>query len=324
MQTLAKAPKTILVTGCAGFIGSSFCTAFTERFPRTKVIGVDNFATGRRERVSPKIVLCEGSITDSLFLEDVFKTHKPEYVFHFAAVPRVSYSVEHPAETTFANIYGTSLVLEKARDHKVQRVVYSSSSSVYGGAKKLPTKEKENAPNPLSPYALQKYFGEPMCQISSSLYGLDTVCLRYFNVFGPWQYGDSPYATVISGWLEGLYFPGTKKLFLEGDGKQSRDFCFVDNVVEANIQAMLAKGPLRGVALNIAHGERTTLREVKRLIEHYTHKRLDLEYRPPRLGDVRHSLADIRLAKKLIGYRPAVHFEEGLRRTVAWYEGRRK
>ena len=194
-------PKSILVTGCAGFIGSNFVRQFKEQFPKVRVVGIDDFSTGRRDAVHPSIAFYEGSITDGELLDSIFKTHKPEYVIHFAAVPRVSWSVLHPAETTAANILGTVTLFEKARDYKVKRVVYSSSSSVYGGAKILPTKESENPPNPVSPYGLQKYVGEPFGKIFSDLYGLDVVSLRYFNVFGPGQYGDAPYSTVVSAWL---------------------------------------------------------------------------------------------------------------------------
>lgn len=310
----------ILVTGCAGFIGSNFTEQFKKRFSKAEIVGVDNFATGRRDAVSKDIIFYEGSIGDEKFLEQIFKKHKPEYVFHFAFIPRVSYSVQFPAKTTKNNVYGTALLLEKCRDYKVKRVIYSSSSSIYGGAKKLPTKENENPADPKSPYALQKYYDELMCKIFSNLYRLDTVCLRYFNVFGPGQYGDSPYSTVVSAWLTALYLPRKKKAFLEGDGKQSRDFCYVDNVVEANILAMMAKKKFNGEFFNIAHGERTNLLEVKKLIEKYSGQKLNLEARPPRLGDVRHTHADISKARKWFGYKPKFNFEEGFKVAIEWYK----
>jgi len=350
-----RAPKTILVTGPAGFIGSNFVRQFRARFPKTRIIGIDNFSTGRRDAIHPDLILYKGSITDIQLLDRLFRKHKPEYIFHFAALPRVSYSVEHPTETTIANIVGTVALLEKAREYTVKRVIYSSSSSVYGGAKILPTREDENPPQPVSPYGLQKYTGEPFCKMFSDLFGVDTVSLRYFNVFGPGQYGSSPYSTVVSAWLEGLYFPKKKKIFIpleivpcrsvarvtdrnklrrglhalafltgfiEGDGRQSRDFCYVDNVVEANIRAMQARGPLCGAALNIANGERTNLLTVKRLIEKYTGHTLKLARLKPRVGDVRHTHADISKAHRLIGYKPSVGFREGIERTIAWFEKR--
>ncbi len=315
-------PKTILVTGCAGFIGSNFVKTFAKQFPKTKIVGIDNLATGHREVLEKNLIFHKGSIADPIFIEKVFANEKPEYVFHFAALPRVSYSVEEPAKTTLANIYGTTLLLEKSRDHKVKRFIFSSSSAIYGGAKVLPTKENENPPKPVSPYAIQKLVGELFMKNASELYGLDTVSLRYFNVYGPGQYGDSAYSTVISAWLEGLYFPNRKKLFLESDGRQSRDFCFVENVVQANIKAMKAPKKFSGEFFNIAHGERTNLLEVKRVIEKLTGKKLNLEKRPARIGDVRHTHADISKAKHWFGYKPTVGFEEGLKKTVEWFEKR--
>ena len=314
--------KAILVTGCAGFIGSNFVKQFKKEFSRADIIGIDDLSTGRKKALDPKVIFYKGSILNKRLLGKIFSRHKPEYVFHFAALPRVSYSLEEPRKTSEANIIGTVALLEESRRHKVKRFIYSSSSSVYGGAKKLPTSESENFPDPKSPYALQKYAGEPFCKIFSELFGLDTVCLRYFNVFGPGQYGDSPYSTVISAWLESLYFP-KRKAFIEGDGKQSRDFCYVDNAVSANILAMKSKNDLKGEAVNISHGDQITVNEVKKMIEDYTGKKLDLAKRPPRLGDVRHTRADISKAKKLLGYSLKVDFKEGLKRTVKWFEERR-
>lgn len=315
--------KSILVTGCAGFIGSNFIKQFKKEFPKIEIVGIDNFSTGRKDAVDPSITFYKGSILDEKLLNKIFAKHKPEYVFHFAALPRVSYSLEFPRLTTEVNVVGTVALLEASKNHGVKRFIYSSSSSVYGGAKKLPTKESENFPNPKSPYAAQKYMGEPFCRIFSELFGLDTVCLRYFNVFGPGQYGNSAYSTVISAWLEALYFPKNKKAFIEGDGKQSRDFCFVNNVVSANILAMKAKNNFGGATINVAHGMRTTVNEVKVLIEKFTGKKLDLEHRPPRKGDVRNSFADISRAKKLLGYKPQTNFEDGLKAMISWFESRK-
>jgi len=314
--------KSILVTGCAGFIGSNFTKAFLKCFPKIRVVGIDNLVSGRRSALADGIIFYKGSICDSALLTRIFKKHRPEYIFHFAALPRVSYSVEHPTKTTDTNVTGTVALLEQAVHHRIKRFIFSSSSSVYGGAKKLPTKESENSPRPVSPYSLQKYEGELYCNLFHKLYGIDTVSLRYFNVFGPGQHGDSAYAMVIGGWLEALYSPKGKKPYLEGDGLQSRDFCYVDNVVEANILAMRAKRPLRGGTFNIGGGKHTTLREVRRLIEKHTGRKLSLERRGPRAGDVRHTLADTSKAKAVLGYRPLVQFEEGLVRTIRWFEQR--
>lgn len=314
--------RTVLVTGCAGFIGSSFCRTFMRRFPGATVLGLDDFSTGRRDAVPEGVQLFEGSVADVGTVAALLGEHRPDTVFHFAALPRVSFSVENPALTTQVNVLGTATLLEQSAKHGVKRLVFSSSSSVYGNADVLPTAEATHQPRPESPYALQKYVGEQFCQLFSRTYGLDTVCLRYFNVYGPGQYGDSAYSTVVSAWLEKLYFPGGGQPFLEGDGLQSRDFCYVDDVAEANILAMECTRPFGGVPLNIAGGAAVTLREVREAIERATGRTLQLEQRPPRVGDVRHTLASVAAAGEQLGYRPQVPFAEGLARTVAWFESR--
>ena len=313
-------PKTILVTGPAGFIGSNFVQKFKSQFPRVKIIGIDDFSTGRRAALDKTITFYNGSIADRGLLIKIFEKHKPEYIFHFAALPRVSYSIAEPTKSSLVNILGTVLLLEMAKDYKTKRVIISSSSSVYGDAKKLPTSEIKNEPHPISPYALQKYTDELFAKMFSKIYGMDTVCLRYFNVFGPGQRGDAPYATVIGAWLEGLYFPNNKELFIEGDGSQSRDFCFVHNVVEANILAMKRSKKFNGDCFNIAGGRRVNLRTVKQLIEKYTNRKLHLEKRPARLGDIKHTEADINKARRLLGYQPKVNFKDGLKQTVSWFK----
>lgn len=315
-------PKTILVTGCAGFIGSNFVKQVRQKYPKTNVVGIDDYSTGRKELLNESIIFYQGSILDNDLLIKIFSEHLPEYVFHFAALPRVAYSVKHPRQTSEANIIGTVSLLEQSKKYGVKRFINSSSSSVYGGAKILPTKESENILNPKSPYAIQKFAGELFCRTFSNLFELDTISLRYFNVFGPGQFGDSAYSTVISAWLEYLYFPKNKKAFLESDGNQSRDFCYVDNVVLANLLAMESKNKYQGEEFNIAHGTAFKINHVKELIEKYTSKKINLENRPTRLGDVRHTHSDISKAYKLLGYRPLVSFEEGLKRTIKWFESR--
>lgn len=315
-------PKTILVTGCAGFIGSNFVNKFLERFPKTIIIGIDDLSSGRKDSINKKITFYQKSILDESALNNIFSKHKPEYVFHFAALPRVSFSVNFPVRTTEVNVAGTAAILEASKKHGVKRLIYSSSSSIYGGAKKMPTKESENIADPKSPYASQKYAGELLCRNFSYISDLDTVCLRYFTVFGPGQYGDDAYITVIAAWLESLYFPKNKKGFMEGDGSQSRDFCYIDNVIEANILAMQSGKRFNGDAFNVAHGERTSLKEVKKLIEKITGKKLDLEKRTPRKADVKHTCADISKAKKILGYKPKFNFEQGLKKTIDWFESR--
>ncbi|MEX1995448.1 MAG: NAD-dependent epimerase/dehydratase family protein [Candidatus Saccharimonadales bacterium] len=317
-------PKTILVTGCAGFIGGNFVNQFKGRFPGTKIIGIDNFSTGRTGVIKSEVTLYKGSVLDEALVKRVFTEQAPEYVFHFAALPNVSHANEHPRLTTEVNVVGTVALLEASKEAGVKRFIYSSSSSIYGGANKLPTKESENPPNPKSPYAIQKYTGEPFCKSFSDLFGLDTVSLRYFNAFGPGQYGNSAYSSVIPAWLESLYSPSDKRAFMEGDGSQTRDFCYVDNIVSANILAMEAPGPLKGDVFNIAHGGRTSLEEVRTLIEKYTARKLDLEKRPSRLGDIKHSYADISKANQILDYSPIVSFEDGLKRTIEWFESKTK
>lgn len=314
----------ILITGIAGFIGSNFAKQFKAEFPDSTIVGIDDFSSGRKEALIDGIEFYEGSITDKELLEKIFSTHKLDYVFHFAAIPRVSYSVENPIETTDANVTGAVSVLTVAKNYGAKKVILSSSSSVYGGAKTLPTKENESLPDPKSPYAAQKLCDEIFAKIFSNLYDIDVVCLRYFNVFGPGQYGDSPYSTVVSAWLESLYFPNNKKAFIEGDGTNSRDFCYVDNVVSANILAMKSDKKFNGECFNIAHGDRTTINEVKNLIEEYTGKKLDLEARSPRVGDVSHTHADITKAKKWFKYEPKIGFKDGLKKTIEWFEDRKK
>lgn len=327
----------ILITGCAGFIGSAFARRWKQEFPKVPMIGVDDFSTGRRDAILKEMTFCEGSITDDAFLNGILKKYRPDVVFHFAAVPRVGYSVEHPFRTLQSNLSGTVLLLEKARDFEVKRCIYSSSCAVYGASVERPHTENEAPVDPISPYGLEKYVGERYCVLLSKLFGLDTVCLRYFNVFGPGQYGDSPYSGVISAWLSGACSRSVepnsmdhskenrekatrrpKKLFLEGDGRQSRDFCFVDNVIDANLLAFQSEQRFHGDVFNIGSGEEIDLLTLKHLIEQYTGNELVLEKRPSRLGDIQQSQADITKAGEVLGYVPRVNFEEGLQRTIQW------
>ncbi len=313
----------ILVTGIAGFIGSNFAKRFMHARPRVPIIGIDDLSNGRAEAVPHGATLYRGSICDRELLARVFKNHAPSYVFHFAALPRVAYSVEHPRESAEANVMGTLTLLEAAAKSGVQRLIFSSSSSAYGNSTTLPTRESA-PPDPRSPYALQKYMGELLCRQWSELYGLDTVCLRYFNVYGPGQRGDSPYSTVIAAWLETLFTNDAKTPYLEGDGGQSRDFCFVDDVAEANMLAMRAAKPFSGMTINIAGGTSVSLLALKSEIERSTGKRLELEHRPPRIGDVRATRADTRKARRLLGFRARTPLKKGLAKTVRWFRGREK
>jgi len=237
-----------------------------------------------------------------------------DVVFHQAAVPRVSYSVENPSETTDENIAKTVCLFE-ACVGSVDRIVFASSSSVYGGSENLPTTESE-LKSPTSPYAWQKSSIEEFAKICWNLYQLDVVCLRYFNVFGPGQYGDSPYSTAISAWCHAV--KNSKSCRSDGDGTQSRDLCYVDNVVSANILASEREEPFMGETYNIACGDRTSNNEILDYFRnHFDVSVMNAPWRP---GDVMHTQADITKAKNDFGYEPAVRFWEGLKRTIEWWE----
>lgn len=319
-----KQPRTILVTGCAGFIGSRFVNQFINKFPKTTVVGIDDFSTGRKGSLHSSIVFYEGSILNEKLLEKIFSKHRPDYVFHFAALPRIAYSFQFPKETRMVNILGTLSLLEASHSHKVTRFIFSSSSSVYGDADEIPTRESDQTSGPKSPYAVQKYIGELFCKIYSEQFNLDTVCLRYFNVFGPGQYGNDPHATIISAWLESIYFPKNKQAFIEGDGNQSRDFCFVDNVVQANILAMQRSKPGNGMSINIGHGSHISMNTVKKLVEKITEKKLDLKKYPRRIADIHHTCAAISKAQKELGYCVTTDFESGLKETILWFQSRKE
>lgn len=313
---------TILVTGCAGFIGSNFVNIYLKKFPKDGVVGIDDFSTGKKENVNKNINFYKGSILDKRFLDKIFKKHKIDYLFHFAALPSVSFSIENPYHSSLVNTLGTVHLLEFSHHYKVKRFVFSSSAAIYGNSKKLPIKELFNQAKPLSTYALQKHSAENFCQLFSNLYNLDTVCLRYFNVYGPGQFGGSAYSTVISAWLEALYYPKNKKGFIEGNGKQTRDFCYVDDIVNANLLAIKAKRKLNGQVINIASGKKTSLNQIKNIIEQQTGKKLQLEKRPERIGDVKNSVADTKLAKKLLNFQTKTSLQKGISKTITWFKNR--
>jgi len=304
----------VLVTGGAGFIGSHLVDAFLRAGHRVRVL--DDFSSGSRDNlrnVKDDVEIIRGDCADPRAAARA--TKGMEAVFHEGAVPSVALSVREPALSHRANATATLNMLIAARDGGVRRFVYAGSSSVYGDTPKLP--KVETLPTrPLSPYAVGKASGEHYVRIFASLYGLETLTLRYFNVFGPRQAASSPYSGVISLFAKALFTGKTPVIF--GDGKQSRDFTYVENVVEANRLALRTRG-LRGQVVNVAMGERVTLNHLLSGMATIVGKRVHPEYRPTRAGDVRHSLADIRLARKLLGYRPVVDFETGLRRTVDWY-----
>ena len=304
----------VLVTGGAGFIGSNLVERLIREGMTVRVL--DNFSTGRQENletVASRIELIEGDICDFGVIREAMRG--VEVVFHEAALCSVARSVENPQKTNTVNIDGTLNVLVAARDEKIRRVVYASSSSVYGNNPTLP-KQETQTPAPASPYAVTKLAGELYCRTFYQLFGLETIALRYFNVFGPRQVRDSPYAAVMPKFIHALMRGEPPIIF--GDGNQSRDFSYIDNVVEANILAMKAKTGF-GEAFNIACGQRTTVTQVANQLTQLLGVKVQPIHRESRPGDVRHSLADIAKAEKLLGYRPCTDFPVGLGYTVEWY-----
>lgn len=305
-----------LVTGGAGFIGSNIAEQLVKKGEKVRIL--DDFSTGKRENidgVKDSIELIEGDLRDWEIVKRAMKG--VNFVLHQGALPSVQRSIEDPLTTTKVNILGTLNVLLAAREVKVKRVVYASSSSVYGDTPTLPKKEGMKN-NPQSPYAVTKLIGEEYCRIYYSIYGLETVCLRYFNVFGPRQDPGSQYAAVIPKFIT-LMLKG-KSPPIYGDGEQSRDFTFIDNVVEANLQACTAKGAL-GEVFNIAYGKRVTINELVERLNKILQTRIEPAYQSPRKGDVRHSLADISQAGKTLHYSPEIGFDEGLEKTVQGFRG---
>ena len=304
----------ILVTGGAGFIGSHIVEALVKKGHEVRVL--DNFFSGKRENlgdVQRDVEILRGDCADLRAARKA--TRGVEAVFHEGAIASVARSVKDPLLSHTANATATMTMLLAARDAGVRRFVYAGSSSVYGDTPTLP-KVETMVPKPLSPYAGAKLAGEHYLRIFARLYGLETLTIRYFNVFGPRQDPGSPYSGVISRFTTDLLAGRTP--FIHGDGLQSRDFTYVANVVDANLRALRAKG-LAGQSVNVATGTRVTLRELLASIAALLGRPAKATYGPPRPGDVRHSLADIRLARKVLGYRPIVDFETGLRRTVDWY-----
>ncbi len=306
--------KHVLVTGAAGFIGSHVSQRFLDA--GVKVTGVDDMSNGHLEFVPAGVELHMADFASPTILNKVLDKEF-DAIVHLAAVPRVSYSVEYPEFTNEVNVTKTLRLLEVCRGGEIKRFVFASSSSVYGGADELPTHESSRK-NPQSPYALQKSIVEDYLAMYGKLYNFDSICLRFFNVFGPRALGSSPYATAVSAWLTAI--KNGKPMRSDGDGSQSRDMCYVDNVADACYRAATKEGSVTsGLRLNVACGDRTTNKEIRDfLIERY--KGATYEDAPWRAGDVMHTQADISEAEKHIGYKPIVRFWEGLSRTCDWYD----
>jgi UDP-glucose 4-epimerase len=308
---------TYLVTGVAGFIGSALARAVLAQ--GDKVRGIDNFSTGNRENLSEildQIDFRQVDLLDAAALNDACQGI--DFVFHQAAIPSVPKSVLDPVGSNRANVDGTLNLLVAARDAKVKRVIYAASSSAYGDTPTLPKRE-DMTPNPISPYAVAKLAGEHYMISFFRCYGLETVCLRYFNIFGPRQDPSSQYSGVLAKFALQMLKAEPPTIF--GDGTQSRDFTYIDNAVSANLLACTAPAAdIAGKVFNCATGKRSDLNQTFQILKKLTGYKGEAKYGPERSGDIKHSLADLSRAEKYLGYKPQVEFEEGLRRTVEWYK----
>jgi len=297
----------ILVTGGAGFIGSHLVDRLIKE--NHKVIVIDNLTTGKEENINPQAEFHNLDIYDFEKIKPLFE--KIDFVFHLAAISQILVSIKDPVETSKVNILGTINVFKAAIEAKVKRVIFASSSSVYGNQEKLPLKENMR-PNPVNPYALQKLVGEQFAKLFTKLYGIPIISLRYFNVYGPRININSDYSSVIGKFLKQK--AEGKPLTIFGNGEQTRDFCYIDDVVDATIKAIKSKKLKGGEVINIGSGKSYSINYLADLIGG---KR---KYLAPREGDVKHTQADIALAKKLFTWQPKVSFEEGLRRVKEWFK----
>lgn len=312
--------KTIVVTGAAGFIGSNI-VEYLLKYNVGKVIAIDNLATGHKENLEPFIdktnfTFLQLDITNEADLLTAFKG--VDYIIHQAALGSVPRSIEFPLATNHANVTGFVTVLNAARQAGVKRIVYASSSSVYGDSKILP-KEESVIGNPLSPYAVSKLVDEFYGSVFARTYNMEIIGLRYFNIFGPNQSPSGAYAAAIPLFLNALMNGKQPSIF--GDGEQSRDFTFVENAVQANIKAMCCDVKFaNGDVFNIAYGKRITLNELLKLIGEKLNVKVNAEYKAERKGDVRDSLANIDKAKNAFGYNPEISIEQGLQPTIEWFK----
>ena len=327
-QNLKKSPKTWLITGAAGFIGSNLLEKLLRL--NQNVVGLDNFSTGYRRNLDEVEALVTKSQWDNFkFIEgDICNIHDCQtaangcdYILHQAALGSVPRSVENPVATNDTNITGFLNMLIAGRDARVKSFTYAASSSTYGDHPTLP-KVEENIGNPLSPYAVTKYVNELYAQVFSTTYGFDSIGLRYFNVFGARQDPNGAYAAVIPKWISSVI--KGDQLFINGDGETTRDFSYIDNVVQANILAATATNEVKNNVFNVAVGESITLNELYRFIQESLEFRgvnvsLSPQYRDFRKGDVRHSLADISKAKILLHYAPKYNVNNGLNKSILWY-----
>jgi UDP-glucose 4-epimerase len=304
--------KKVVVTGGAGFIGSNLVRALTEN---NELVILDDLSTGNLENINDlvntkKVNFIKGSVTDLDLLQKLFIDI--DYVFHQAAIPSVPRSIKDPVRVNHVNVTGTLNVLIAARDNMIKKLVYASSSSVYGDTPVLP-KEESMRLSPMSPYAVSKLVGEYYCRLFNEIYGLQTVALRYFNVYGPYQNPNGEYAAVVPRFITKIL--NTESPIIYGDGKQTRDFTFVRDVINANI--LSTKEKIVGT-FNIAGGKRVTINRLAKLIMNIANKDIDIMYDEPRSGDIFHSHADISKSKEF-EYKPRYSLEQGLKETIKWY-----
>jgi len=303
-----------LVTGGAGFIGSNLVRVLLKAGHEVRIL--DDFSSGKAENLADlpgQVGLFRGSVTDAKILDDA--VCGIDGVFHQAAIPAVPRSIEDPIKTHEVNATGTLMLLEACRNNGVKRLVFAASSSAYGNVD-ADVKVEDLTPDPCSPYAAQKLMAESYCKVYTQTMGMPAIALRYFNVFGPWQAPDSDYAAVIPAFIRKMIHGQSPVVF--GDGLQSRDFTFIDDVVRANIAAMNAPDEAAGGVYNIACGERTTLLDLINALNRILGTSLSPDLQPERAGDVRHSLADISSAQSHLGWAPSIDLESGLRQTVDW------
>ncbi|UCG51902.1 MAG: SDR family oxidoreductase [Candidatus Latescibacterota bacterium] len=309
---------TYLVTGGAGFIGSHIAETLTRNGHEVRVL--DNFSTGKQENLDPfrsECLLIEGDVRDADAVEEAVRG--VDFVIHQAALASVPRSIDDPTSSNQVNVQGTLNLLLAAKKHEIKRFVYASSSSVYGDSETLP-KAEEMPPNPKSPYATSKLAGELYCRVFADVYGLPTTCLRYFNVFGPRQDPNSQYSAVIPVFVKALLQERPPTIF--GDGEQSRDFTYVENVVSANILACESNNS-RGEVYNVACGDRFSLNWLYGKLKNIIGVDIEPKFGPPRPGDVKHSQASVEAIERGLGYKIRVGFDEGLKRTVDWYKSGR-
>lgn len=310
---------TFVVTGSNGFIGCNTCSRLAAL--GAEVIGIDDLSSGLVENAIDGVQYHYRSVTDTEWLSQLLRQTRPQAVIHLAALPKVSYSVQEPLRSATSNAMGTLAVLQAlARADLVERtrLVIASSSSVYGRAKARPTPETHPC-QPVSPYALAKLQSEQWCNLFHVLFGQDVVCLRYFNVYGPFSRFGGAYSGVIPAWLHYFYVDSSYQPYLAGNSNQTRDFTFVDDVVQANLAAATRAQGFAGETLNIGSGRAHSLLELREAIESIVGRTIPLERRPPRIGDVDHTLADISRARAELAYEPGTDIRSGLTRTIAWF-----